>query len=128
MVIVLLALTHKTAAAASSSTSSSSSSSSSRSGSSKLQEDAVVFTSAVASALKQFESGMDDDLNGPRAAAGLFALIKVGEKVVSNCFLQLLALTLTATITRYLLVYLYLTIVSINRVSSLYTTKASTTI
>eukprot|EP00953_Heterococcus_sp_UTEX-ZZ885_P027688 14824-Heterococcus_DN1.PRE.3 len=75
MTPVLLTLSRTTAAAASSSTSSSSSISNS-----KVQEDAVVFTSAVTSALSQFETGMDDDLNGPRAAAGLFALIKLGEK------------------------------------------------
>lgn len=36
---------------------------------------------AAASALEQFEVGMDDDLNTPRAAAGLFALVKAAEKV-----------------------------------------------
>jgi hypothetical protein len=92
LITVLLTLPRTTAAAASSSSSTSSSSSSS---SSKLQADAAAFTSAVTSALSQFETGMDDDLNGPRAAAGLFALIKIGEKVV-NCFLQLAALMFSA--------------------------------
>ncbi|KAG5191041.1 Cysteinyl-tRNA synthetase [Tribonema minus] len=35
---------------------------------------------AAAAALAQFKGGMDDDLNAPRAAAGLFALIKAIEK------------------------------------------------
>eukprot|EP00953_Heterococcus_sp_UTEX-ZZ885_P027690 14825-Heterococcus_DN1.PRE.2 len=97
MTPVLLTLSRTTAAAASSSTSSSSSISNS-----KVQEDAVVFTSAVTSALSQFETGMDDDLNGPRAAAGLFALIKLGEKVRSNGFLQLVALVFTTATEEYL--------------------------
>jgi DALR domain len=109
MTPVLLTLSRTTAAAASSSTSSSSSISKS-----KVQEDAVVFTSAVTSALSQFETGMDDDLNGPRAAAGLFALIKLGEKVRSNGVFQLIALVFTTATEEYLLSFLGFTFAYIN--------------
>jgi cysteinyl-tRNA synthetase len=38
----------------------------------------------VAKAVAQFESGMRDDLNAPRATAGLFALVKAGEKLLKG--------------------------------------------
>ncbi|CAM9260357.1 unnamed protein product [Chrysoparadoxa australica] len=39
---------------------------------------------AVEKALTQFEAGMDDDLNTPRAAAGLFMLVKAGEQAMKG--------------------------------------------
>lgn len=56
------------------------------------------FAAGVASALEQFEAGMDDDLNTPRAAAGLFSIIKLGEKAIKSGTAKSAAATILSTL------------------------------